>query len=99
MSRLSESEIRKLERSTPFIKEGVLKSAQQDFELKDVEWLSKIQLTDLVFEDEKELGKGSYGFVYLARHRTHTNKLFAVKKLLKQHFKKAKMAKALEREI
>ena len=43
-------------------------------------------LTDLIFEEGKELGKGSYGYVYLARHKKIPNRLFAVKKLPKQHF-------------
>ena len=42
-----------------------------------------MKLVDLILDDEKELGKGSYGSVYLARHRTKKNLLFAVKKLLK----------------
>jgi len=45
-----------------------------------------MKLTDLIMEDDKELGKGSYGSVFLARHRTKPNMLFAIKKLLKQHF-------------
>lgn len=58
-----------------------------------------MKLTDLMIDEAKELGKGSYGSVFLARLRSKPSKLFAVKKLLKEHFRKPKMAKALEREI
>ena len=82
-AQLDAKEIKRLEKRTPFIKEGVLRSAAADAEEKE---LSSMKLTDLILEDDKELGKGSYGSVFLARHRTKPKMLFAVKKLLKQHF-------------
>ena len=80
MAPLDAREIRGLERSTPFIKEGILRPAEKDVEEQE---LSSIKLTDIIVEDDRELGKGSYGSVFLARHRTKPKMLFAVKKLLK----------------
>ena len=46
-----------------------------------------MKLTDLIIDEGKELGKGSYGSVFLARLRSKPSKLFAVKKLIKEHFR------------
>lgn len=57
-----------------------------------------MKLADLKIDMSAKLGSGSYGNVYLATY-TPNGKKVAVKKLLKNHFTKAKMAKALESEI
>jgi hypothetical protein len=57
--RLDPEEVRKIEKTTPFIKLGQLKTADQ---IESEKLLAKATLEDLIFE-EKPLGRGSYGVV------------------------------------
>ena len=52
-------------RSTPFIKQGELKSADA---VREEQILAKVRLSDLAI-DQKQIGKGSYGTVSLAVHK------------------------------
>lgn len=62
--------------------------------------LSDITKADLEFFSTKEanLGKGSYGEVQLARHKT-TGVLVAVKKIMKSSLTSSKIKETLIREI
>lgn len=51
--------MKRIEKTTPFIKFGQLKTADK---IEDEKLLSKTTLADLVF-DEKSIGRGSYGVV------------------------------------
>jgi len=57
---LDPAEIRQIEKSTPFIKLGALKSADK---FEDEKLLASMSLEDLDFADKKSIGKGSYGVV------------------------------------
>ena len=58
-------EVRHIEKTTPFIKFGQLRAAEQ---IEGEKLLAKMTLSELVF-DEKSLGRGSYGVVQLAVHK------------------------------
>lgn len=95
---LAKQEIRQFERQTPFYKKGIEKEASQSKPGSEEHTLSQMQLSDLQIDTAKKLGSGSYGNVYKALYKP-MDKQVAVKKLLKAHFTKSKMAKALENEI
>lgn len=96
-SKLTAAEIRRIERSTPFIKKGrLLAASEANDELEET--LSAMKLTDLVIDDSKWIGKGAYGFVYLAVHKP-TGVQVAVKKLDKELLKKKTLALLLKSEI
>lgn len=56
---LDPEEVKRIEKTTPFIKCGQLKSADK---IDDEKLLAKTTLADLIF-DEKSIGRGSYGVV------------------------------------
>ena len=58
-------EVKRIERSTPFIKTGHLQAAGDD---QNEQKLANMTLDDLEFED-RTLGKGTYGQVKLAVHK------------------------------
>lgn len=92
---LDPAEVKRIERSTPFIKPGQLREAgQADANEK---MLANMTLDELEF-DAKTLGKGSYGQVQLAVHRPSGVQV-AVKKLDKRMIRTPKMKETLEREI
>ena len=47
---LQQAEVKKIEKTTPFIKQGVLLSAES---VQEEQMLASMQLSDLVFEDAK----------------------------------------------
>lgn len=63
---LTALELKHLENETPFLKIGKLLTAEG---VRDEKVLAGIQLTDLKF-DARPIGKGSYGAVYLATHKS-----------------------------
>ena len=65
MNKLNSEEVKHIEKTTPFIKSGLIR---RDSEIaNDEDLLVNMKLTDLAFED-KVLGKGSYGEVTIATH-------------------------------
>ena len=92
---LQQAEVKNIEKTTPFIKQGVLLSAES---VREEQMLASIQLSDLTFEDAKQIGKGSYGTVQLAIHRKSGIRV-AVKKIDKRSLTSAKMRETLRREI
>jgi hypothetical protein len=56
---LDPEEVKRIEKTTPFIKLGQLKTADK---IDDEKLLAKMTLKDLKF-DEKSIGRGSYGVV------------------------------------
>lgn len=62
------------------------------------ETLAAMKLADLEIDDSRCIGKGAYGFVYLATHRP-TGIQVAVKKLDKELLKKKTLALLLKSEI
>jgi len=88
--------VRRIEKSTPFIKAGQLRIASQtDSETEQM--LANMTLNELEFEN-RQLGKGSYGSVQLAIHKPSGVKV-AVKRLDKRMIKTPKMKETLRREI
>ena len=57
---LQQEEVKQIEKTTPFIKSGDLLSADV---VREEQLLAKMKLSDLTFEDKKQIGKGSYGTV------------------------------------
>ena len=66
------SDVQRIEASTPFIKEAYDESSLTPEQVKLSQMLQKIEKEDLGFINTKEaaLGKGSYGEVQLATHKT-----------------------------
>ena len=95
MNMLDPEEVKKIEKTTPFIKTGQLRKADEVAD--DENLLANMKLSELSFED-KIIGKGSYGSVQLATH-VPTNMKVAVKKLDKGTIKTPKMQETLNREI
>ena len=87
--------MKRIEKSTPFIKTGQLRVAGQADQNEQM--LANMTLDELEFE-ERTLGKGSYGQVQLAVHKPSGVKV-AVKKLDKRMIKTPKMKETLRREI
>lgn len=69
MNRLLRAETRRIERSTPFIKQGHLVAADDADEVERLEnELASMTLADLRIDEGKFLGKGAYGKIFLAKH-------------------------------
>ena len=75
---LEQDEVEKIKKTTPFIKQGQLMSADT---VREEKMLANIRLHDLEFE-AKQIGKGSYGTVQLALHKP-SGIMVAVKKITK----------------
>ena len=97
MTTLDPAEVRRIEKSTPFIKTGQLRIASQA-DSSNEQMLANMTLAELEFVNNKQLGKGSYGSVQLALHKPSGVKV-AVKKLDKRMIKTPKMKETLRREI
>lgn len=75
---LRKSEVRRLERSTPFYLSGKLLSAEQDDDMEKM--FSKMTLADLEINLNDKIGEGAYGNVYTAVY-TPTGTKLAIKKV------------------
>lgn len=94
------SDVKRIEASTPFIKEAFDEGSLTPDQRRLEHSLSNIQKNDLEFITTKEanLGKGSYGEVQLARHKS-TGVLLAIKKIEKHSLSSNKIKETLIREI
>jgi serine/threonine protein kinase len=87
-------EIKRIEESTPFLKEGFLVEGAQGDEIV----INSLDEIEFVREGNYKLGKGSYGEVELAVHRK-TGKRLAVKKIDKSSLANKKIKATLMREV
>lgn len=94
------SECQRIEASTPFIKDGYDESTLTPEQIKLESIFQNISKKDLEFIQSKDanLGKGSYGEVQLAKHRS-TGVMVAVKKIEKRSLTSSKIKETLIREI
>jgi serine/threonine protein kinase len=94
------SDVQRIEASTPFIKEAFDESTLTTEQIELERMLSNIAKQDIEFIMTKEanLGKGSYGEVQLARHKT-TGVMLAIKKIEKASISSSKIRETLIREI
>lgn len=88
-------EVRRIERTTPFIKSGELLDAES---IQEEKLLADMTLKDLKFDSAKSIGKGSYGIVQLATHIPSGIRV-AVKKIDKSTLTSARIRETLKREI
>lgn len=94
------SDVKRIEASTPFIKEAYDESCLTPEQRRLENLLQNLTKNDLEFITTKEasLGKGSYGEVQLARHKS-TGIQVAVKKIEKASLSSSKIKETLIREI